>query len=213
MGKATKGRRVVVGRNGLTTRVVDNPLTTPALIEAAAERPGRLPPGKIEVSVKLSTLVGGLARVPLSEEQMIAAARYRGLWEGAQIGGARAIDYEAVRVDVSGTPTVVADRALDGIAGYSAAVQALGMIHSSVVEKVVCGGMSIRALQRELGEASGHAGWDRARDQVLEAVDALIDHFGMKARPTGRMRAEGARPTQFAGEKVEHPADARARAA
>jgi len=57
----------------------------------------------IEVDRNMAILIGGLFRVKARTEiQTLAAARYRDVYERAQLGGARAIDYSSARVDTSG---------------------------------------------------------------------------------------------------------------
>jgi hypothetical protein len=59
--------------------------------------------GKAPVLVNKLELIGGLARLGgVKEWQEAAAAKYRLLHERSQIGGAKAIDYAAVKVDTSG---------------------------------------------------------------------------------------------------------------
>jgi hypothetical protein len=78
-------------------RMIENPHTTDALVDAALER-GEEEAGWIPAYVNLVTMIGGLARIKgLTEVQKAAAARYRSLQERAQIGTARATDYAAVR--------------------------------------------------------------------------------------------------------------------
>ena len=49
--------------------------------------------GKVMVAVNLGEMIGGLARLEHSDLQAEAAMKYRNLFDRAQIGGAKAIDY------------------------------------------------------------------------------------------------------------------------
>lgn len=182
---------------GTVKRLVDDPLITPAELEArrrrllergSPRREGVTPPGKIEVDVKLSTLIGGLARIEdRTEEQTLAAARYRGLFERSQLGGARAIDYSDVRVDSSsGSLNLVFEIGEDARREYRRAVQRLGMIRSSLVENVVCHDMSMRRVARVLEHGDGGAAQGRVRAELLSAVDVLVDLFGFGRATGGR---------------------------
>lgn len=201
MGKAT---RKSSADGGSSKRMVENPLLTDAQflalldIKAADEMPGL-----IEVDMNMTTLIGGFARVKgRSEAQTLAAARFRGLYERSRIGGARAMDYSAVRVDTSGPSQEavfeIGDRARRE---YISAVQFIGMINSNLVERVVCDEMSIRDLARMLGEGQGGAAFERIRTQLCRSIDLLVTHFGYAGSAPGgaRMRADGDRPALFTG--------------
>lgn len=74
----------------------------------------------------------------VTEPQEAAAAKYRLLHDRAQIGGARAIDHTAVRVDTSGQADVcIAEIGDDTGRQYKDAVRYLGMNRSSLVERIV----------------------------------------------------------------------------
>ncbi len=56
--------------------------------------------GKVYVATNMVELIGGLARLSgATEMHIMAAAKYRMAYDRAQIGGARAADYAAVKVD------------------------------------------------------------------------------------------------------------------
>lgn len=130
--------------------------------------------GKVAARVSMSSLIGGLARLHgVTDAQKMAAARYRSLYEGAQIGGARAVDYAAVKVDTSGPPPQLAiEHGEDARRKYSAAVRHLGMIRSSLVESVIVhdipmvkiAGLSSRARARKTQE-------------LFDILDDLAVHF------------------------------------
>lgn len=174
-------------------RLVDDPMITPAELEYRRSQrlrklergwmPGKdspPPPGKIHADVKLSSLIGGLSRIKdRTEAQMLAAARYRGLFDRSQVGGAKAVDYTAVRVDTSGGPVdLVFELGEDARREYRGAVRALGLMRSALVERVVCHDASMREVARWLDGGDGGAAQDRARSSVLECVEVLVDHFG-----------------------------------
>ena len=115
---------------------VENPKRADGLVEqqledgtaAALIKEGRFA-GLVDVDIRLSTRIGGLSRIKERDEfQTMAAARYRSLWDQAQIGGAQAIDYERVRVDTSGSSVdVVTSMGEDARRHYAEAVQKLGI--------------------------------------------------------------------------------------
>ncbi len=168
----------------LEAATVDNPLRSDDLVadelEAGADRQA----ASIPVSRNLSSLIGGLARVARrTEAQTLAAAQYRMLYEQAQIGGAKAIDYEAVRVDTSGpSATAASDVGAEARRRYAAASQHLGMVQSSMIERVVCHGASVRELARSLGRNEGAASKNKTQGELLQALENLAVHLGFSSR-------------------------------
>lgn len=159
-------------RQVLVERMVDNPMLTDGL---AASGTGHL---RIAVTVNLVTRIGGLARVQgLNAAQIEAAARYRQLWEAAQLGGGQAIDYGRVRVDTSGPG---ADGglggAIDALDGYRRAVQAVGMIGAALLDQVVCQEMSLVTLAARRGCVTGHAR-QALKTEVMRVLDMLARHL------------------------------------
>lgn len=211
------------GLRHIGKRLVENPHRSDALVadefrvlEAAGIEDRRKLPGFIEADVNLATMIGGLARVKdVSEAQKHAAARLRGLYERSLIGAARAIDYAAVRVDVSGvTRSDDVDRGLDARAEYETAVKRLGAIHASLVLPAVLEDQSLRALARRVGEGQGGAAIERVKVRLLEGVDVLVRHFGFGGAPAGRgkVRADGDVPLMFSpGERPTFIASRRVR--
>jgi len=192
----------------IVERQVDDPMLTPAELEyRRSQRMKKLergwvprkddpPPGRIIANVKLTTLVGGLARIKdRTDAQVLAAARYRGLWDRIQIGGARAIDYTAVRVDTSSGPVdLVLSMGEDARREYRQAVRRLGLMGSRLVEDVVCHDRSLRDLARRSEGGDGGAAQGRVRQAVLLQIDELVDLFGYgaaHARNRVAMRADG----------------------
>lgn len=187
-----------IGPAVLVQRRVENPMRTEAMLHAAldAGEEGGVA-GWIDASVNLVTMIGGLARFKsLTREQQVAAARYRSLFERAQIGSARATDYAAVRVDTSGSSRDVVEDGAAARSEYAATVKRLGLMQSSLLEKILCHEMSLRDIARALGEGNGGAARGRVQRQVLGIVDVLVDHFGRGHR---RLRAEGERAEWNAG--------------
>lgn len=228
-----KGKKMDAARTlapVIKRRLVENPLRTAATHEHelrqaeegvspakdAAEvvvwkdGEGNVVAGMIEADVNLTTMIGGLARIRgRSEAQTLAAARFRALFDRAQVGAARAIDYEAVRVDVSGaSDSTVFEIGDQARRGYIAAVQRLGMLHSNLLEKVVCYDVSLRDIARGLGEGEGGSARERTKRRVLVAIDVLVEHFGYvgSAPATTRMRVDGEVPRSFTGEIINRKA-------
>lgn len=174
--------------------MVDNPLRADELV-AAAIADGVPQPGRIEVDVRLSHRIGGLSRLGahLSEARMAAAGKFRSAWDGAQLGGARAIDYSQTRVDTS--PSVGSSEAAlalveDALVAWQGATRALGPIKSILLQRVICDELSLRELGERMSQPVGGKATVKLRDAVLEAVDVLVAHFRTGPAPTGRMRGD-----------------------
>lgn len=129
--------------------------------------------GKVKATVNLVELIGGLARIKgRSALQEEAAARYRRLWDQAQIGSTRATDYTRVRVDTSGSGADVLEFGEWARAEYGEAVRYLGMNRSSLIERVVVHDQSLRCVA-----GTGRRAQIRARDDLLCILDDLALHF------------------------------------
>lgn len=206
MGKRKGEAMIAAEMAAVSRRVVDDPMLTSAE-HAHRARIGRAV--TVEVDVRLASLIGGLARMKRTPAQEAAAARYRGLWERAQIGGARATDYSAVRVDTSGpSEAAVWETGEDARRGYGAAVRVLGPFSAAVVEKVICHEMGVRQAAVALGWGQGGQARGRLLLVLREALAKLAVHFHAAGvvRGSRRVRMEGERPTRWDGQTGEDEA-------
>jgi len=171
------------------SRLIDDPSVTAGLLEAVAT-------GEVETKhvsskntpVNMVLLVGGLARVGTkSEAQILAAIRYSTLFDRAQIGGARAIDYAQVKVDTSGPQQdqITASQD-DARRELEQAREAVGARGTSVLDTVVIGGASIRKLAAMLGYSESGKGRRRAEAELMATIDVLVEHF--KLDPPAKTR-------------------------
>lgn len=134
--------------------------------------------GKVEARINMVELIGGLARIDHTETQEAAAARFRLVYERAQIGGARATDYAKTKVDTSGPVDDMVEAVGAGArVEYSAAVQYLGMIRSSLVERIVVHDLSISSVA-----GRGMRARRRVTVDLLSALDDLAVHFRLAGK-------------------------------
>lgn len=156
-----------------TPRLIPDPSMSPA--EYFHQRLVRSGPnvGKVVTMYNMREYVGGLANLKdASEMQIMAAAKYRNIYDRAQIGGARAMDYAAVKVDTSGpSGDGMRDATIDAVDEYQAATQFLGMVKSSVIERVIVHDQSLtfRGMAARARE--------RAKVELFAALDDLAVHF------------------------------------
>lgn len=134
--------------------------------------------GKVYAAMNMMEYIGGLARLKgASEAQIMAAAKYRSAYERAQIGGAQAVDYAAVKVDTSGPRgDPLNAHSLDALENYKRAVRCLGMLRSNLVERVIVHDQSL--TRRGMGSRARMA----AKDELFSALDDLVVHFGLATK-------------------------------
>jgi hypothetical protein len=121
------------------TAEFDNPHTTYAQTLYDEER-GIERPGKIVVPVNLRTMLGGFASFRGTDLQNETVKRFRSIFEGAQIGGARACDPSIEPVDGGGVRQESASIiGADARRKYAAAKHALGSTDLKRLEFVVIG--------------------------------------------------------------------------
>lgn len=185
----------VINRGGpndkrvINSRLADDPSVTKGLLEAVAN-------GEVETKheerkltpFNMVILIGGLARVSKkSEAQILAAARYASLFDRAQIGGARAQDYEQVKVDTSGPKQDQISAAQDDARSELAnAREAIGKRAAGIIDMVVVGGASVRKLAAKLGYGESGKARRKAEGELIAAVDALVVFF--KLDPPAKSR-------------------------
>lgn len=189
-----KGNGNGEGKASIIYRLVDNPMITQGLLDAVAN-------GEVETkheasqiaAINQTLLVGGLARVKGKyEAQFLAASRYCHLYERSQIGAARATDYTQVRVDTSGPQQDQISAAQDDArAELDGARKALGERAASIMDIVVVGGASVRALAVRMGHGEGGSARRRAERELLQACDVLVDYFELMPIVTRGLRENG----------------------
>lgn len=158
--------------------VVQRMVPDPSMSDAEFHHQRQVKPGpnvgKVEAQVNLVELIGGLARIPDREPvQEEAAARYRKLWDRAQIGGARAIDYAQARVDTSGpSEAAVWEIGEDARREFAAVQRTLGMVRCNLLDRVIVHDESLRSIAGKGGRAVG-----AKREELMAALDELAVHF------------------------------------
>lgn len=177
-GRVAEAKADDEGKRTVHHRMVQDPAVSDA--EYFHQRQSKSGPyvGKVAVAMNMVEYVGGLCRLSgTSETQIMAAAKYRMIYDRAQIGGARAIDYSAVKVDSSGPrDDLLAGKVADNLEAYKSAVRHIGMIASAMVERVICHDHPL--TNRGMG-ARARA---RARDDLFAALDDLAVHFQLVTR-------------------------------
>lgn len=186
------------GHKVLKPALVPNPMITQGLLDAVES-------GEVTTQHDRSigamrnevVLVGGLARVRgKSEAQFLAAARYCHLYETSQIGPLKATDYEQLRVDSSGLRQDYGTASQDDARrDLDAARKTMGARAASIVDQIVVHGQSVRGLADKMKMGQGGQARRRLEKELLDALDVLVDLFGMLPKVTGKSRnwSEGVR--------------------
>jgi hypothetical protein len=161
--------------------------------------------GKVTADVSMTSLIGGLARIKgRTEVQTMAASRFRTLAEQAQIGGARALDYGAVRVDTSGpSQDGVVEATEDARRKYEAAKNCLRGEALGVVERLIVMDQTVSEVAESLGYGKGGTARGKVTGIALSAANDLAEHFGYLGRAAPlrpHVRADGETPTIFTGQ-------------
>jgi len=151
----------------------------------------------------LTGLIGGLAQLKgLTEAQKRGAAQYKQVAEHAELGGAKAIDYSAVKVDVSIGENIVADLGAGARAEWHGAREALGhgTLRLAVIDRMVLAGQSVREVAQGLGYGQSGAARKIVADAARNGATVLAGAFGCLPRSRrGRVNvARADRPTVFA---------------
>lgn len=166
-------------------------------LEQRREGDKSLHPGYAPAAVNMRLLIGALADVKgLTEEQKRGAQQFRLLAEQAQIGGARAIDYEITRVDTS-VINVASEIGADARARFHAARVHLGLgtLRLMVAERMILGDESVRTVVASMGHQGGQAR-KRVIEVVKDAASELARHFGVMTTGGRKPRFEGERPSE-----------------
>lgn len=147
-------------------------------------RPQNLDIGKIAATVNMLEMLGGLARITegRKEHHMMAAARFRTIHSLAQIGNARSIDYEAIRVDgepARRTPLEIGDSARRE---YREVIQVLGMRLGALIENVIIYDRPVRAIAIGYGYGESGTARRKIREELLYGLDIMAEHMRLRTR-------------------------------
>lgn len=148
MGRAKVKAATIEAGPDIRETWVDNPLTTWAqfLHEVATDTPHA---GRIRANVDRRVLLGGFCRFHGTEAQEKAAARFKDIFERAQVGGAKAVDPSREPVDGGGiNPESVIEMGADARRAYNTIFNALGRQTMQRLEFVVIGDKGPTAYAR-----------------------------------------------------------------
>jgi hypothetical protein len=126
------------------------------------------------------------SRGRLTDAQKVAGDRFLEIFDSSQIGGAQAIDYSRVKVDVSFVYRGLDEGAMQATDELSAICRALGKRAYTLLVRIIGHRLGVFDLARQ---SNGHVDRKLANhlsDSIKEALDDLSEHFGSatgKAKP------------------------------
>lgn len=135
------------------------------------------------------------ARKHLDDAHKIAADTLAGLLQAAEIGGAQAIDYSALRVDTSRVERTISERGQKAAQALAEVRHDLGRRQYDFICRVVQGGFTIHDLAREIdgGYTPSHRTRLWVTDTIRRVLDDLVHHFGVgKGREQATIRVQRA---------------------
>ncbi|MBS1725041.1 MAG: hypothetical protein JSS66_19040 [Armatimonadetes bacterium] len=136
---------------------------------------------------------GRLGEKDHADARRAAAERFRMIYERAEIGGSRAIDYGKVKVDVSFRYRDIPDATVAAVKELVEIRRSLRR-HYDLVEKVAGHGYSLTELGCMLDR--GPVTWRMKKflgKTLIDGLDMLIEHFGVARAPVrSTIRAERA---------------------
>lgn len=147
------------------------------------------------------------ARGSIDDAQRAAADRIRTLYERAEIGGSRAIDYSRVRVDGGTVQEPLAEAVHAARKALNMARHATGEAGWAILSPVMGEGIPIERLARERPSLARGLMGKRAMGYITgrlrEALDDLVAHWGLIAVGARHRRISAERDMALTGPVAE----------
>lgn len=142
----------------------------------------------------------------IDDAQRAAANRVRALYERAEIGASKAIDYSAVRVDGGALQEPLAEAVYAARKALLQARRAVGEAGWAIVQPVMGEGIALERVVRDKPHLarglSGRQAYGYVSGRLREALDDLVAHWGLIA--TGaRRRLVAERELSISGPQAE----------
>jgi hypothetical protein len=156
---------------------VDNPLLTFSEFLHQLDRP-QSSSLRNRVQVNKNTILGGFCRFHGTEAQQMACARFKSLYERAQLGGARAVDPSLEPVDGGWTnPEAVFESGASARKELIAVQDLLGPVDYARIEFVVIRERGPTPYAKWRGFGIDGRACAKAKVEVREIVDRLAVHW------------------------------------
>lgn len=164
----------------IETQLIDNPHTGLSQYLHEIETKGYRA-GKIEARINLVHLYGGFARFKGTQAQNKTAARFKSLYERAQLGGSKAIDPSVEAVDGGkSNPEAIYEIGADARTKLRASRDYVGKDDFTRLEYVIIGENGPTAYaKRLLGvKKPNHRHVSKALFEIRRILDTLSVHYG-----------------------------------
>lgn len=154
------------------------------VVQAEVADPYDGKPLKVSKNARVHPLDHMAHRGRLTDAQKMVGDRFLAVWDRSQIGGARAIDYERVKVDVSFVYRGLDEGAMQATAELGSICRAIGRRAYVLLVHVIGHREGIFDLARRLDGRVDQKQAEHLSKSIREALDDLADHFGVaKGRP------------------------------
>ncbi|MFG1341870.1 hypothetical protein [Xanthobacter autotrophicus] len=144
------------------------------------------------------------ARKRIDGAQKDAADRYRMLYERSQLGPLRAMDPVKEKLDGGGAGEAFSDGLMEAARELAATNKSLGRVAAALMISLVGEGLGIDALASRYSHLSAKLAHGYVTGRLLEALDHLVERWGLISEGRGRKKITGTGLISVSGPQVEH---------
>ena len=123
--------------------------------------------------------------------QAEAGNYFQRLYESAQIGSAGAIDPAKIRVDQSGVPNTLTDRAAGAMEALAMIRPHLGKVDYRIVELVAGEGRTVSETTKIIIANASERDRNYVSKRLRDALSALAEYLGLTGKAKGRRKVRG----------------------
>ncbi|MFG1184382.1 hypothetical protein [Xanthobacter aminoxidans] len=144
------------------------------------------------------------ARKRIDAAQKAAADRYRAVYERAQLGPLRAMDPAKEKLDGGGSGDAFSDGMLDAARELAATNRSVGRVAAALLIDVVGEGVTLDEMAKRYPHLQDKRAQGYVTGRLIEALDQLVDRWGLIAEGQLKPQARGSGPISISGPQVEH---------
>ena len=144
------------------------------------------------------------ARKRIHGAQKDAADRYRALYERAQLGPLRAMDPAKEKLDGGGAGDAFSDGMLDAARELAATNKGVGRVAAALLIDVVGEGVGLDVIAKRYPHLQDKRAQGYVTGRLIEALDQLVDRWGLIAKGTARPKIKGTGAISVTGPQVQH---------
>ncbi|MFG1417032.1 DUF6456 domain-containing protein [Xanthobacter sp. V0B-10] len=144
------------------------------------------------------------ARKRLNAAQKEAGDRYRALYEFSQLGPLRAMDIDREQLHTGRVGDPVSDQVIDAARELAATNKAVGKVSAAILISIVGEGVTIDTMAQRYTRMSDKRAHGYVTGRLIEALDQLVEWWGLVAEGYSRQKIKGSGPISVTGPQVEH---------